>query len=194
MKQIVGFGDSASAVVTKACREEASMKSNCGARFGGTFHVICRRPDGSIRWEDDAKNLVVKAGLNKILDDLFTGATQVNPWYVGLTAATPVPDAEDTMGSHGGWTLFTNFDEATRQTYADVRTNQAVSNTLSPAVFNISTNGSSIGGAFLTSDNGKSGTTGTLLCCAAFSGGNKAADDGDTLQVTYTFSAADDGV
>jgi hypothetical protein len=28
---------------------------------------------------------------------------------------------------------------------------------------------------------------------AAFSGGNKSADSGDTLEVQYTFSAADDG-
>ena len=46
---------------------------------------------------------------------------------------------------------------------------------------------------FLSDSATKGGSTGLLLCVAAFSGGDKSADDGDTLNVQYDFSAADDG-
>ena len=48
-----------------------------------------------------------------------------------------------------------------------------------------------IGGAFLASTNNKGGSTGTLLCVVTFTAGDKAATAGDTLTVTYSFSAAD---
>ena len=35
---------------------------------------------------------------------------------------------------------------------------------------------------------------GILVAVAAFTGGDKSADDGDTLNVQYDFTAADDGV
>jgi hypothetical protein len=168
------------------------MKS--GARVGGVFTVTCIGPDGKIKWTEVAHNLVTNVGLQHILDILFVSATtQIDPWYVGITNATPSPAAGDTMASHAGWTENENYSEATRQTYVDVRANQQVTNNASKASFSIDTNTQSIGGAFLTSVNTKGGATGTLLCCAAFSAGNKAADDGDTLQVEYQFSAADDG-
>jgi hypothetical protein len=161
---------------------------NDSIKVGGVFHVTCYRPDGSIRWRDTAKNLVTNQGLQHILDVLFTGTgeSQVDPWYVGLLAASPTPAAGDTLA---GISEFTDYDEAARQAYVDVRSSQSVTNSASKAAFTIDTNSSSIGGAFLAS--ASTGTSGVLLCDAAFDGGNKAADDDDTLQVTYTFSAAD---
>ena len=124
---------------------------------------------------------------------MFSGGTAVNPWYVGLINDTPTIAAADAMDSHAGWTEFTAYDEATRQEYTEVRSSQTLSNTAAPATFTISTNASVIAGAFLASSSTKTGTTGTLMCAVAFTGGDKSADDGDTLQVTYTFAAADDG-
>jgi hypothetical protein len=95
------------------------------------------------------------------------------------------------MASHAGWTEFTDYDEAARQEWVEVRSDQSMDNSASKASFTISADSSSIGGAFLNTD--ASGTAGTLMCCAAFTGGNKSADDNDTLEVQYTFSAADDG-
>jgi hypothetical protein len=65
-----------------------------------------------------------------------------------------------------------------------------VTNTASPAVFNI--NGSAtVGGAFLTSNDTKGGTTGTLFSAADFgSPGDRSVVNSDTLSVTYTFSLA----
>jgi len=172
-----------------------SEKNSERPRFGGVFTIECRAPDGTLKWREECHNLVVNEGLNLILDTLFDedygdssgiGA----PWYVGLLAASPSPSATDGLSD---LSRFTDYDEAARQAFVDVRSNQSVSNAASKAVFTISQDSSSIGGAFLASDSTKDGTTGTLLCEVAFSGGNKAADDDDTLNVQYTFTAADDG-
>jgi hypothetical protein len=46
-----------------------------------------------------------------------------------------------------------------------------------------------VGGAFLTSDNTKGGTSGVLFSAADFeSPGDRAVVSGDTVTVTYTFS------
>jgi hypothetical protein len=39
----------------------------------------------------------------------------------------------------------------------------------------------------------ESGTSGTLMSVAALSGGNRSVAADDTVELTYTFSAADDG-
>jgi hypothetical protein len=63
-----------------------------------------------------------------------------------------------------------------------------ISNSGSPAVYTI--NGTTtVGGAFLTSDNTKSGTTGTLFSAVDFSApGDRAVVSGDTITVSYSFS------
>jgi len=170
------------------------QKIKSGVKLGGVFNIVCRRKDGSIKWQDEAKNLVVNVGLQHVLDTIFSAGAGVAPWYLGLVSATPTIAAADTMASHAGWTEFADYNEAARQEYVEVRSNQSLTNAASKATFTISADSSSIGGAFLTSLSTKSGATGTLLCAAAFTGGNKAADDGDTLETTYTFSAGDDGV
>lgn len=170
------------------------MELKQGVKLGGVFHVKCFDKHGNLKWEDTAPNLVTNVGLEFILDILFVSATtQLDPFYVGLTDGTPTAAAGDTMLSHAGWSEVTAYDEAVRQTYVDVRSGQSVSNTASKATFTIDTNSTTIGGAFLISDSTKGGTSGTLLCVAAFTGGDKSADDDDSLEVTYTFSAADDG-
>lgn len=151
------------------------------------------------KWEAIAGNIVPNVGLQHTLDILFNSddsavlAALVDPWYMGLTAATPSPAAGDTMASHGGWTEFTDYDEAVRQTYNGTRSSQTMSNSASKCSFTISQDSSSIGGGFLASSSTKSESASLLLCCAAFSLGNKAADDDDTLEGQYDFTAADDG-
>lgn len=164
-----------------------------GVKVGGKFKVICRNPEGIIAWDADAPNLVVNAGLQHILNTIFSASAQTATWYVGLCASSPTVASGDTMITHAGWTEFINYDETTRQEWVEVRTNQSMTNSGTKAAVTVSTNTSIIGGAFLTSSNTKSGTAGTLMCAAAFTGGNKAADDNDTLEVQYTFTAGDDG-
>jgi hypothetical protein len=85
----------------------------------------------------------------------------------------------------------TAYDEAARQTWTDGGvSSQSVSNSASPATFTISTDGTTVGGLFLTSVSTKGGTTGTLYAAGAFSAGDKSLDDNDTLDVTATFTQA----
>jgi hypothetical protein len=160
-----------------------------GIKIGGCFEVVCKDKNGKIKWVDKAFNLVTNEGLDHLLDVLLHNDTQVNPWYVGLKN-TGAPAAGDTLASHGTWTENANYT-GDRQEYVEAAaSSQSTTNSASPASFAIDTNGQTIAGAFLAS--AATGTSGTLLCAADFSS-SKSADDGDTLEVTYTISAADDG-
>jgi hypothetical protein len=169
------------------------MKGTSGLKVGGRFNVTCYDPNGDAKWEDTAENMVVNVGLQHILNVVFSASSQSATWYVGLTGTAPTVASGNTMVTHAGWTEVTAYDEATRQEWTEVRTNQSLSNTVAKATFTVSTDTTIVGGAFLGSTNNKGGSTGTLMCAAAFTGGDKTASDNDTLEVTYTFTAGDDG-
>jgi len=157
----------------------------------GRWQITCRDKHGNLKWTDVIENLVTNAGLNYLLDAGLSGGTQVTSWYVGLTDGTPTAAAGDTMASHAGWTEVTAYDESTRVAWSDGGvSNQSVSNSGSAAEFTISTNSTTVGGAFLVSNSTKGGTTGTLYAVGAFSAGDKQLDDSDVLTVTATFTAA----
>ena len=126
----------------------------------------------------------------------LTSTTQITLWYLGLygAGATNTPAATDTMASHAGWTEVVPYSNATRPACtfaAATNANPSVAtNSASPASYTINAT-STVGGAFLTSSNTKSGTTGTLFSAADFSApGDRSVVSGDTLNVTYTLSLA----
>ena len=160
----------------------------------GVFRFECYGPDGKLKWADETDNLVVNAGLAYMAGSALTNVTQITTWYIGLygAASTNNPAAGDTMSSHAGWTEVVPYSNATRVTCTFATATTAMpsvaTNSASPAAFNINTS-STVGGAFLTSGSAKSGTTGTLFSAADFSApGDRAVANGDTLNVTYTFS------
>lgn len=173
-----------------------NTKAGEAAQATGVYHVECRDKDGNLKWSAESKNLVVNAGLAYMAGSALTSVTQITTWYLGLygAGASNTPAAGDTMASHAGWTEVTDYSNANRVTATFVTATTAdpsvVTNTASPAVFNI--NGTTtVGGAFLTSENTKGGTTGTLFSAADFgSPGDRSVVSGDTLSVTYTFSLA----
>jgi len=155
------------------------------------FHIVARDPQGNIKWTDEFDNLVVNAGLDDSLDKHLKGSSYTAAWYVGLTDGTPSVAAGDTMASHAGWTEVTAYDEANRQTLTlGSVSGQSVDNSASKAVFTVSTNDTTIGGAFITTDDTKGGSSGTLYGGGAFSAGDKTLDDDDTLTITVTLTAA----
>ena len=124
----------------------------------------------------------------------FTGSTYTAAWYLGLygAGATNNPAASDTMASHAGWTEVTAYSQATRPacTFGTPTTADpsVATNSASPATFSINAT-TTVGGAFLTSNNTKGGTTGILFSAADFqSPGDRAVVNGDTITVTYTFN------
>lgn len=165
------------------------------AKIRGRWDVRCVRPDGSVAWEDRIENMVVNEGLNYVLSAALAAGTPITAWYIGITNASPTPAAADTMASHAGWTEWTNYSESTRQTWTPgTVANQQVSNSGSKARVTCNAASQTVGGAFLVSSDAKGGTTGTLYAVGAFSGGNKALNTGEILEITATFSLADDGV
>lgn len=160
--------------------------------LGGIFKITCYDKDGNLKWEDHAKNIVVNEGLQQILDLVFdTDVSAPTKWFVGLGDSNcGSAGATDTAAGHGNFTETTGYSENVRQLFVYARTNQTMSNTASAAAFSIDAT-DNIGGAFLSSDSNKATTTGVLLCVAAFSEGTKAVDSGDTVNVSYQFTAQD---
>lgn len=164
------------------------------ARAMGKYFFECYDKDGNLKWTAESKNLVVNVGLQYMAGTALDGSTaRITTWYIGLYGAgsSNNPAASDTMSSHAGWTENTTYSNATRPaaTFAVATTANpsVVTNTANKASYTI--NGTStIGGAFLTSDNTKGGTTGTLFSASDFTGGDRSVANGDTLQVTYQFS------
>lgn len=165
-----------------------------GIRGGGVFTVTCFDKDGNLKWEAKSPNLVVNVGLQDMNTKYFKGSGYTAAWYIGLygAASSNDPAAGDTMASHAGWTEVTDYSQATRPaaTFGTATTADpsVIDNSGSPAAFSINAT-TTVGGAFLTSDNTKGGTSGTLFSAADFqSPGDRSVVDGDTINVTYTFS------
>jgi hypothetical protein len=174
-----------------------NTKAGEAAQATGLFEIKCHDKDGNLKWEAQSKNLVVNVGLQYMAGTALTSVAQITTWYLGLygAGASNTPAAGDTMASHAGWTEYVNYSNATRVAATLVTATTAnpsvVTNTASPAAFNINGAGGTVGGAFLTSGSAKSGTAGTLFSAADFgSPGDRAVVNGDTLSVTYTFSLA----
>jgi hypothetical protein len=160
----------------------------------GRFHVLCYDEDGNLKWEEGNNNLVVNTGIQYMAGTALTSVTQVTTWYLGLVTGPGSGTtfaAGDTMASHAGWTEFVGYSQANRvtATFATATTANpsVVTNSASVAVFSINAGGT-VAGAFLTTSNTKSGTTGTLFSGSDFTGGDRTVVNGDTLNVTYTFS------
>ena len=164
-------------------------------RINQHFHVECFGKDGKLKWEDHFDNLVVNVGLDEYLDRIYNSAAFTSADFVGLTDGTPTFAAGDTMSSHAGWVEEIEYQATEGSPAASVRpayvpaaaASQSLSNTASKAVFVI-TVARTIGGAFLTDNSSKGGTSGILLGGNVFTGGDRSLSTDDTLNVTVTAS------
>lgn len=188
--------EKAKAADTAASGLVANTGSAEGARATGKYTVECFDKDGNLKWVAETPNLVVNEGLQYMAGAALTSTAQITTWYVGLygAASSNNPAAGDTMASHAGWTELTDYNEATRPVAtlaaATLANPSVVTNTSNKAVFSINST-TVVGGAFLTSNNTKGGTTGTLFSAADFQApGDRSVISGDVLNVTYTFSLA----
>lgn len=163
--------------------------------LGGTFKVECFDSAGNLKWTQFAKNGVTDVGITHLLNVYFRSTTPVTSWYIGLidNAGYTALAAGDTSASHSGWSeaAGTNYSNSNRVGWSPGAPSGGAIVNGSTSDFNM-TPGSTltVKGLFLISDNTKAGTTGTLFSTAAFTGGNQAVNNGDTLKVTYTMSAA----
>jgi hypothetical protein len=173
-----------------------TKKSGAGnkLRAGGIFTVECRDKDGNVKWVEKSKNLVVNVGLADMNTNYFTGSGYTAAWYVGIygPASTNDPSSADTMASHAGWTEVTDYTNATRPAAvfgaATTADPSVIANSASPAQFLINAS-ANVGGAFLTTGDLPGGTSGVLFSASDFQApGDRVVQNGDTLNVTYTFS------
>jgi hypothetical protein len=161
----------------------------------GRFRMECYDKDGVLKWSAEESNLVVNVGLQYMAGTSLVGTTQIPTWYIGLygAGASNTPAAGDTMASHAGWTEVAPYAGARPAASFAAATNanpSVVTNSATPTAFTINAT-QVVGGAFLTSDSTRGGTTGTLFSAADFqSPGDRSVVSGDTLNVTYTFSLA----
>jgi len=156
-----------------------------------TYSIECFDKDGNFKWADVAENIVPDAGLNDLLDKYLKGSAYTAAFYVGLTDGTPTTAAGDTMSSHAGWAEVTAYTEGARPTLTlGTVAAKSVDNSASKAVFSINADATTIGGAFIATNSTKGGSTGVLYSVAAFGAGDKGLDNGDTLNVTATCTAA----
>lgn len=171
---------------------DPAFRTRVGA--GGVFCFKCYDKDGNLKWGEETHNLVVNQGLKDMNDKYFSGVAYTSTWFLGLINNTPTPffSANDTAASHAGWVEFTAYFQTTRPVAifgsATTADPSVISNSISPATFNIS-NDAIIAGAFLISNNTKAGTTGVLFSEANFQAPNtRAVVNGDILIVTYQFN------
>jgi hypothetical protein len=170
----------------------ALTTSDGRVKLGGVFKVKCFDAAGQLKWEEEFHNLVVNEGLQDLNNKYFKASGYTATWYLGLIngpGSGTTYAAGDTLASHAGWTEDTNYSGSRKAvtfgtpTLADP---SVIDNSASPAVFSIN-NTSTVAGAFLTT--ASSGTSGILFSEGDFTGGDKSVANGDTLNVTYTFSA-----
>ena len=180
---------------TNVVRKRRKTRDN--ARIKGVVRTRCLRgPDRSeVVWEDVSQNIIVNQGLDYLIDVAIGNDTQIATWWCGIIYDTPTVSATGTMASHAGWTEVTVYSAAARPEFKDLDNgvgSRDNNSTTSVAAYTLESS-ITVGGVILVSTNTKGGTLGTLFSGVAFSGGNRAVQTDDRLEVTYTLTVADDG-
>ena len=189
MKRISGFG------IGDRVSESLIARNGIlsGVSLMGIVTLRHLGPGGDLLHEETGHNLFTNEGLDALLDDLFgAGGT----YYIGLKDDAAAPAAGHTAAQIGGtnvWDEITTYDEATREAYTvAAAASQQVTNSASVASFAINAT-DDVGGIFMIDVSTKGATSGNLITAIDFASA-RSVQSGDTLEVTYTISAADDGV
>jgi hypothetical protein len=167
----------------------------CGTKnrlnIEGFYPQIEHYRDGKLLDIYQLHNDITNEGKNLILDTMFHDGTQIasTSWYTALISNSGYSAlaAGDTMASHGGWTEFTGYTQATRVAWGPgAAASQSITNA-TPATFDINATGT-LKGIFVTSNSTKSGTTGKLWATGLFAA-DVPVSNGDQMKITYTVSS-----
>jgi hypothetical protein len=184
------FGDSVDATVIRGAGQTEFVG------LEGVYSVECHDAQGNLKWIETIENLTTNVGRKSLLDSYFanTGGGAI---VMGLKGTGTAAYA-DTQASHATWLEVggTNAPtySGTRKTptfSAATTANPSVLTTSAAVVFSMTGSGT-VAGAFInvggssTIDN----TTGVLFSAGDFTAGSKTVTTGDTINVTYTLSAA----
>jgi len=184
------FGDIMDATVARS----AGSIEQVG--LDGVYVAECYDASGNLKWSGTIENLTTNVG-RASLNDAYLGNTAAGAIVMGLKGTGTAAYA-DTQASHAGWVEVgaTNAPtySGTRKTptfSASTTANPAVKSTSAAVVFTMTGSGT-VAGAFInvggssTIDN----TTGVLFSAGDFTAGSKTVTSGDTINVSYSLSAA----
>jgi hypothetical protein len=167
----------------------------------GIYVATCFDANGAEKWSDVIENLTTNVGRKNLMDSYFanTGGGAIVMGLGGANGSgTFTPAYGDTQASHAGWF---EVGGANAPTYSGTRktpsfsaattANPSVLATSAAVVFSITSSGT-VYGAFINVGGSTAidNTTGTLFSIGAFTAGSKTVTSGDTINVTYTLSAA----
>ncbi len=147
-----------------------------------TFHTVCLGPDGSVKWTDAASNLVTTEGKNDILTKYFKGSSYTASWFM-LLKGTGTPAAGDTLASHSTWAELTPYSG----NRPAITFGTASGGSLSATAVSFSITGTATVSGFGVASVA-TGTSGILYNAVNFTGGDRAVQNGDTLNVTPTLT------
>jgi hypothetical protein len=166
----------------------------------GVYVATCFDANGVEKWSDVIENLTTNVGRKNIMDSYFanTGGGAIVMGLGGASGGSFTPAYGDTQPSHAGWL---EVGGANAPTYSGTRktpsfsaattANPSVLATSAAVVFSMTGSGT-VWGAFINVGGSTAidNTTGTLFSIGAFTAGSKTVTSGDTINVTYTLSAA----
>lgn len=140
-------------------------------------------------------NICTDEGLNSLLDIMFHGATQINPWYVMIFEDDVTPAAGTTYAVPV-FTESSAYTEGARVEYVEAAASAKVmTNSASKATFTMNATktiygAALVGGGSAASTIGNTAGGGTLYCASQFAS-SKSVESGDVLKVTITITGAD---
>ena len=193
--EIAKFGDAVSATVIRGAGQADAIG------LEGVYTFECYGADGQLKWTDTIGNLTTNVGRANLMDSYFanTGGGAIVMGLMGANGGgSSTPAYTDTQSSHAGWF---EVGGANAPTYSGTRKTPAfsASTTANPSVLSTSsavtfsmTGSGTVYGAFINVGGSTAidNTTGTLFSIGAFTAGSKTVTSGDTINVTYTLSAA----
>lgn len=186
----MGMGDFVDATVTRnaGSTEQVAME--------GVYTAECFDASGNLKWSDSIQNLTTNVG-RASLNDAYLGNTAAGAVVMGLKGTGTAAYA-DTQASHATWDEVGGANaptySGTRKTpsfSASTTANPAVKATSAAVVFTMTGSGT-VAGAFINVGGSSTidSTTGILFSAGDFTAGSKTVTSGDTINVTYTLSAA----
>jgi hypothetical protein len=152
--------------------------------------------DGQIIDEWIETNICTDEGLTKILDVMFSKASQITNWYVGIYNTDTTPTAAMTYASPA-FTESTHYSEATRPLWQEGGvSSKSIDNTSNKASFTMSSSetiyGAALfGGGSAATTKGDQAGGGVIYNVSDFSSGSRTVASDDVLKVTITINATD---
>jgi hypothetical protein len=179
---------------------------SAGAAIGAPrFHFDCKLygPDGELKDQWSADNLVTTEGRNSLLDIYFDAAAQITTWYLGLISSvgwTAVAAGDvaaqingtnqwDECGAVAQGCSAPDYDTPAGTDRGTITFGEPAAGSLvssSTVDFTFSESGT-VKGAFIASNITQGSTAGVLYSAATFTG-DKVVGDNDQLKVTVTVS------